>query len=220
SVLGFTRRIIRSNNANLTEKQLDALETIERNGKHLLDVINDLLDIARIESGKVELVSETVDLTLLLEDIRSCAEILAKNKAIQIEIHNFVTPSLIQTDPVKLRQILNNLLSNAIKYTEKGSVIIEAHLQQTAHCYLVIAIRDTGQGIAADLLPHLFERFNRLGLDNNSKIEGAGLGLTIVKGYVELLGGEIQVDSKLHAGSTFTVKIPVSPADKRIDSVI
>lgn len=221
SILGFTRRLIRSASANLSSKQIDALETIERNGLHLLGVINDLLDIARIESGKVDVSLEAVDIKTLLADVIQNAQEINKNELVEISLRNSAVNTHIETDPVKLRQILTNLVSNALKYTNRGSVTLDvATSELNGKPYMVLKVIDTGIGIPNEKLPQLFERFNRLGLDNNSKIEGAGLGLTICKGFVELLKGEISVESTLGAGSTFIVKIPWNSPSKRSGSVI
>ena len=182
------------------------LEVISRSSDILLHIINDILDLSKIESGKMEL--ETVDF-LLTESVRQVKETLsfrAEEKGIYIDVHiDTGVPEVLLGDPFRLSQILMNLGGNAIKYTEQGSVEIKAELLGTDddHVTLLFSVADTGIGIAADKLPTLFESFKQVNSSDTRKYGGTGLGLSIARQLVELQGGNIWVESEVGKGSTF-----------------
>lgn len=203
SVLGFTQLLKR--NTNLTELQLDSLGEIEKAGKHLLSLVGDVLDLAKIESGHVELNLSSVDLNALIYECCELIKPLAKEKDITLDFAK-MSPTCVLADRVRLKQILINLLSNAIKYNvECGRVELSAVETKNQHGekWVKINIKDTGKGIAEDKRDQLFQPFNRLGQEGGT-IEGSGVGLSITKTLVELMGGRIDYQP-LQVGSCFSL---------------
>ncbi|OOZ38119.1 hypothetical protein BOW53_16510 [Solemya pervernicosa gill symbiont] len=207
AILGFAQLLQSDHEEPLSERQTQGVEHILNGGWHLLEVVNDLLDLAAIEANKIELQLKTIHPA---ECIESCIELmlpLAKERAIVLnasisDCNNYN----LQADLVRLKQMLLNLLSNAIKYNhEGGRVTLNCELTDTEQ--LRISVTDTGPGIAEGDLPILFEPFNRLYLNNHS-VEGTGIGLTITKQLIERMGGNIGVSSELGQGSTFWLEFP------------
>ncbi len=215
AVLGFSQ--LMQKDKLLTIVQRENLNIINKSGQHLLELINDILDMAKIEAGRVVIENTNFDLDELLhstiEMMRERAEI--RNLVLFLESSSDF-PHYIHADEFKLRQILLNIISNAIKYSKKGSVTIHLtteNLSVCDQCLLVFRIEDTGLGIAEDDLPLIFDKFIQVGSESDQK--GTGLGLPITKEYIELMGGNISVTSVLNQGSCFTFTLPVT----RISSV-
>ncbi len=213
AILGFSELMCQDETA--TAAQHETLEIINRSGTHLLRMINDVLDISKIEAGRLELDIQVCDLINMLRDIDSMISIRAANKQLSfgLEIAPDV-PQYIQTDGGKLRQVLINLLGNAIKFTQHGGVILRAHAQPlptAAMLLLSIEVIDSGTGIASDQQLELFKPFVQL-IQKDSDVKGTGLGLAISKSLIELMGGCISVTSILEVGSTFKVELPVAIA--------
>jgi PAS domain S-box-containing protein len=191
------------------ENQQEFLNVIEKSGQRMLNIINDLIDISKIEAGETTVRISDVNLNTLLAELHSFFTPEAKKKGIEINYHCPLPDELsrIRTDRTKLGQVLTNLIKNAIKFTESGSIDFGYFAIDSVFEFY---ITDTGQGIHPDQIEMVFERFRQgtLGLTRNH--EGAGLGLAICKAYVELLGGEIWVKSELGKGSTFHFKAPAS----------
>ena len=189
------------------EKTRDNSQEIINAGNHLLSLINEILDLSKIESGNIELSIEKCYLNEIINDALSLIHPLAEKHSIQI--NNKVSASLnINVDEMRFKQVLLNILSNAIKYnSENGKVIIDC--SSNAKNMLYISISDTGDGLTPEQLSILFEPFERLGAEN-SNIEGTGLGLKISKDLVELMGGTITVESTVGKGSCFYVEVPLS----------
>lgn len=199
---------------DVTERKKYEVDLIEaRNmavGKHLLNLIDEILDLSRIEAGNIELSMESVPLGSVIKASVSWVAGMAKGRGISIEFDpeafNGVT---VEADAVRLKQVFLNLLSNAVKYNcENGKISIDCQLGE--HGPAKISITDTGSGISTDRLGELFKPFNRLGAEFTA-IEGTGIGLVITKRLVELMQGELKVDSKLGQGSTFTVQFQAIP---------
>lgn len=203
AILGFSQLLEAE---YLPCEQAQSVAEIQHGGKHLLDLINEMLDLARIESGRLELAVESVELVPLIHECLSLVAPLAKAQGIQLQAQ--LPPSLmIQADRVRLRQVLLNLLSNAIKYNRaEGCVDIACHVEQEWVC---IKVRDTGIGISPEFLPRLFTPFERQ-QDIAANIEGTGVGLALSKRLIESMGGSIDVDSLQGTGSTFSINLPVS----------
>jgi PAS domain S-box-containing protein len=184
---------------------MKSLETIRRNGKFLLQIINDILDLSRIDAGKLPIERTRVSLSELLGEIHSLLDVRAVEKGIEfrIEIDGKI-PKFIETDPVRFRQIVINLVSNAIKFTDAGSItVVCRHLpEQTS---LELKVKDTGVGISETTLANLFQPFVQADSSSTRAYEGTGLGLAISRRLAIALGGDISVESVLGAGSTFTV---------------
>ena len=209
AILGFAQLMARDK--RIPPDQLANLQTINRSGQHLLSLINDVLEIAKIESGRLTQVLQDFNLPDLLESLVEVIELRARNKGLLVSMER--DPSLpvhVRTDLGKFRQILLNLLSNAVKYTEHGEIVLTVRLasQEGTYAKLVFEIRDTGVGITAQDQEKLFQPFYQT--EYGIKLgEGTGLGLAICRQYTELLGGTISLESKVGQGSVFTVTLPV-----------
>ncbi|WP_036484545.1 response regulator [Myxosarcina sp. GI1] len=219
AILGFSQLLARDN-TTISATQKEYLDIINRSGEHLLNLINDILEMSKIEAGKTTLNLETFDLHLLLQTIRDMFQIRAAAKQLWFEF--VLAPNLPQyviSDPRKLRQLLINLLSNAVKFTESGGVTLLAtvgNFDQTKliskQAKLCFEISDTGTGIASKELDSLFNPFVQT-LSGSQAEEGTGLGLAICRQFVELMGGKIWVESTLGAGSTFGFALIVQPVE-------
>lgn len=185
------------------------LEVIGRSGRHLLSLINDILDLSRIEAGREEVNLTRFSLPLLVGEVAALLEPLAREK--ELALVNQVSDDLppLVSDPDKVRHILHNLAGNAVKFTETGVVEISA---RRAGDEVQIAVRDTGIGIAAEQIPHIFEEFRQADDSAARKYGGTGLGLAIAQRYATMLGGDIRVHSAPGQGSTFTLRLPLTVA--------
>jgi signal transduction histidine kinase/DNA-binding response OmpR family regulator/CHASE3 domain sensor protein len=189
----------------IPEEEYSYLEVIERNGKHLLELINDILDISRIESGKEEVEIRKFNANSLLTEVISMIQPQARQKNIEL-IHSSVnTELIISSDSGKIRHILQNLITNAVKFTERGEVEVIASKNGKN---LEISITDTGIGILEEHIQHIFDEFRQADGSTSRRFGGTGLGLAIAKKYANLLGGTISVKSTHGKGSTFTLTIP------------
>ena len=193
------------------ENLLEYAKNIQSAGQSLLSIINDILDISKIESGKLEILSTNYKIFSILNDCYNMTRVRAENKGLALERQvDSQVPSVLYGDEVRIRQIINNLLSNAVKYTKEGTVIFSLKFQSTEadKLYLIITVTDTGIGIRKEDVGKLFESFTRVDEKANRNIEGTGLGLNLTKNLVEMMGGEISVESEYGKGSRFTVRIP------------
>lgn len=206
AIIGFSQLLLRPRQSPLTPKQGDMIQRILSNGKHLLAMINEILDLSKIEAGRLELKLEAFNLMALVRSTVDELRSLAEEKHLGLHIHDNVQNANVINDSVRLRQILVNLLSNAIKFTQTGSVEIE--VREMAPDRLAIAVKDTGIGIAEAELEHIFEEFRQIDQTITRKYAGTGLGLAITKSLVELMQGTIEVESQLGQGSTFRIELP------------
>ncbi len=218
TVLGMNELILRQEDAS-DEIRKDA-RNIQGAGKLLLALINDILDVSKIEAGKMDIVPVNYNVASLLSEIVNMVWLKAEEKGLKFNVD--IDPEVPETlfgDEVRIKQILINLLNNAVKYTREGSVSLhmECEFPDSGEALLKINVSDTGMGIKPEALPHLFDTFQRVDEEKNRHIEGTGLGLSIVKQLVELMDGEITVNSVYSEGSTFavTLKQGVS-SDKKI----
>ncbi|MBI3462477.1 MAG: HAMP domain-containing protein [Planctomycetes bacterium] len=211
SILGFSDLLCTSE--QLTDKQRRWIQNIQTSGKMLLDMINDILDLAKIESGKMELHLDVFSLADLVEGPVSMMRPLAERKNIDLETQIDPAIPLLRQDARKVEQILDNLLSNAIKFTPEGGRVTVA--AAVAGADFVLTVADTGVGISEEDQAHIFEKFrqggaSRPGEDSFAREhQGTGLGLSIVKELCKLLDGEISLQSELGKGSTFTMRLPL-----------
>ena len=193
-------------------------KNIQSAGQSLLSIVNDILDISKIESGKLEILPIRYQLFSILNDCYNLTKAKMENKQVEFVIQvNEKLPSWLYGDEVRIRQIINNFLSNAVKYTKKGTVTfcLDYEEKSSDQIMLVISVADTGIGIKEEDLGKLFESFTRIEEKRNRNIEGTGLGLNITKNLVDLMGGEVLVNSTYGEGSCFTAKIPQKIADAR-----
>ena len=203
AILGFAQML--ENDVKLNSDQRDNVHEIVSGGRHLLELINELLDLATIESGHVNLFLEPVNLADMVEDCRSLMQPLANARQITLRLE-VSTQWVVRADRVRTKQVLLNLLSNAVKYNRAGGSIYLG-VQASTGERLRIVVSDTGNGIAAARMAELFRPFSRL-VSEHSEIEGTGIGLTIVRRLVELMGGTVGVDSQVGIGSTFWIELP------------
>ncbi|MFQ5577007.1 MAG: response regulator, partial [Anaerolineae bacterium] len=207
SIIGFSRVILKGIDGPLTELQKTDLTSIHQSGKHLLDLINNILDLSKIEAGKLELSFEPVNLKTLIGGITSTAIGLVKDKGLEIiELVPDELP-LVEMDETRIRQVLLNLISNAAKFTQQGRITIKVRCDDNR---VKISVSDTGIGIAPADQQTIFDEFTQIDASTTRKAGGTGLGLPISRKFVELHRGQIQVESRLNAGSTFTVELPIS----------
>jgi Amt family ammonium transporter len=209
AILGFAQLMMRS--PYLDPEQRENVTIINRSGEHLLNLINHVLDLSKIEAGKTALLPKNFDLYCLLEDVEDMFYLRAEDKGLRLRCDRAPTvPRYISTDEVKLRQVLINLLNNAIKFTHQGEVLIhvDAQTQDSDQYWITFAVTDTGPGIAPEELDQLFEAFGQTQVGRDSQ-EGTGLGLPISQKFVQLMQGEIHVNSQLGQGSCFSFTIPV-----------
>lgn len=207
AVLGMNEMIIRETSDN---DILGYARDIEGAGKNLLSLINDILDISKIESGKMELIPVEYDLASVINDSYNTVYLRAKEKNLDLkmDVNEFI-PSGLYGDEVRVRQIITNLLTNAVKYTKEGSVTLSMSYRQVSknEINLIISVKDTGIGLTSEQQKQLFTNFKRFDEKNNRNIEGTGLGLSITKTFVDLMDGSINVKSERDVGSIFTVTI-------------
>ncbi|TMH70430.1 MAG: GAF domain-containing protein [Betaproteobacteria bacterium] len=207
AIIGFSEVLIERMFGEVNEKQADYLKDIHESGKHLLSLINDILDLSKIEAGRMDLEVSTFHLPSALSNAMTLIRERAQRHSIQLRLDVDPRISEFQADERKVKQILLNLLSNAVKFTpDGGRVDVSAKLDTTK---VAIAVKDTGIGIAPEDQSAVFEEFKQVGRDYTRKAEGTGLGLALTKRFVELHGGEISLASSLGQGSTFTVTLPI-----------
>jgi PAS domain S-box-containing protein len=208
AVIGFSEGLLERTDIHpLNEHQKDRLEKIKTSGEHLLQLINGVLDIAKAESGKMDLQITTFDAGTILRELGETAESLARDKpAIRftVDVEEHLPP--ITSDRDKIRQILANLLNNAIKFTQQGSIALRARHHNGS---LLLSVQDTGAGISAEYLDRLFDRFFQVQKGIRNSARGTGLGLTISKALATVLGGTLTVKSVQGQGSAFTLTVPL-----------
>jgi len=210
SILGYTQLL--GQQQDIPERHLTPLKIIKRSGEYLTDLIEGLLDISKIEAGRIEIYRNNVNLHDFLDQLVLMFNHQAKNKGIQFRYRNHQKlPHYVTTDEKRLRQILINLLSNAIKYTERGRVDFDVYYRNQVAEF---SISDTGIGIHKKDLERIMTPFERVRRRGSENVAGTGLGLTIAKLLAEIMGGDLRVESSLGSGSCFTASIMLSPSTK------
>jgi PAS domain S-box-containing protein len=206
AIIGFSQLLLRQRQSPLTSHQVDMMERILNNGKHLLALINEILDLSKIEAGRLELQLEAINLPTLVRATTDELRALADEKHLALYVHADLHNPTVFNDSVRMRQILVNLISNAIKFTNIGS--IEVNIGELSPDKVVLTVQDSGIGIAPDELEHIFEEFRQVDQTLTKKYPGTGLGLAITKSLIELMQGTITVESQLGQGSTFRIELP------------
>ncbi len=206
SVIALAGVLHRKLAGRLPEEELSYLEVIERNGKHLLALINDILDLSRIESGRVEMEISKFRITMVVKEAVQLILPQAEAKGVEIVVEDNNTNIEVESDLAKLKHILLNLIGNAVKFTERGTVRITI---KHSGAFVYIAVIDSGIGIEPKHIQYIFDEFRQADTSTSRKFGGTGLGLAIAKKYSEMLGAKISVESTPGLGSTFTLTLPV-----------
>jgi PAS domain S-box-containing protein len=219
SIIGFSRVILKGIDGPITELQDQDLTAIYNSGQHLLRLINDILDLSKIDAGKMELSFDDVNIAELLQSVIPTASGLIKEKPIKINIAIAPNIPIVRADAMRLRQVMINLLSNASKFTEEGAITVAADVEigQNGQPEVVVKVIDTGSGISLDDQKKLFQPFSQVDASPTRKTGGTGLGLSISRRLIELHGGRIDVHSEVGKGSTFYFILPL-PKVKEIKS--
>jgi signal transduction histidine kinase len=205
AIIGFTRIVMRKTKEQIEPRQLENLEKILASAQHLLSLINAVLDLAKIEAGRVEVQAAEVRPAELLEECaRTVEPLIREGVALRRDFEGPLPP--LWTDGEKLRQIVINLLSNAAKFTAEGSIRVSARL---AGSEIAIDVADTGIGIPADRLESVFEEFEQVDTGGAGARGGTGLGLAIARRLARLMGGDLRAESELGVGSTFRLTLPL-----------
>jgi signal transduction histidine kinase/CheY-like chemotaxis protein len=212
AIIGYSELMTRHPERFGTERAKDPLERILRAGRHLLNLINDLLDIAKIEAGKTSFRYEDVDVAALVLEAVETTRSLAEQTGNAVAVHAPADPPLLRTDPKRLTQVVLNLLSNACKFTERGRIDVSiAPARTDGRTWIEIAVADTGVGMAPDRLERLFEEFSQGDEAAQGRFGGTGLGLAISRRICRAMGGDLTVVSAPGKGSTFTARLPEHP---------
>jgi signal transduction histidine kinase/CheY-like chemotaxis protein len=208
-ILGISGMLLKYNNQNLTDKQLEGLKGILQSGNRLLDLINDLLDLSKIEAGKMAVVQAPFSLGQLLYNLRIIVNNLIKSKKLQFVIReNDSILDRIISDEKKLYQILLNLLGNSVKFTDKGNITLHVHVLNNK---LYFEVTDEGIGISKEYIHQVFEEFKQVDNSTTRKYQGTGLGLAICKKLVHLLDGQIEIESEVNVGTLVRFHVPYKP---------
>jgi signal transduction histidine kinase len=207
AILGFSEALDERYFGDLNEKQVEYVKDIHSSGKHLLSLINDVLDLSKIEAGKMELELSDFDLSSALDNALTLVKERAHRHGVAVGLEIEPELGMIRADERKFKQVMLNLLSNAVKFTLEGGAV-SVHARQNRKM-IEVAVSDTGPGVAPDDQAVVFEEFKQVGPLTTRKTEGTGLGLPLAKRFVELHGGEIRLQSELGKGSTFSFTLPI-----------
>ncbi len=221
AILGYSEMLIEEAEDLEQEGFISDLKKIHQSGTHLLALINDVLDLSKIESGKMEAFAEDIDLEILIDEVSATAHPLLEKNKNSLAIVRGKDLGMAYQDITKLRQTLFNLLSNAAKFTHEGTVTLHVtRTEQAGVNWLTFAVSDTGIGIAEDKIEHVFEEFAQADDSTTRDYGGTGLGLAISKRFCNLLGGDLCLHSTLGEGSTFTVRIPAILPETKADLIL
>jgi signal transduction histidine kinase len=212
AIIGLTEMMVKNAARFGTEKAQEPLQRVNRAGTHLLGLINNqVLDLSKIEAGKLELNPQTVQLTALIKDVISTAEQLVEQNKNRLVIDAPENLGALTVDPMRLRQILLNLLSNACKFTKAGEVKLAARKVSNGSKFVELAVSDTGIGMTAEQQAKLFEEFTQADATTAQNFGGTGLGLAITRKLARMMGGDVTVASEAGKGSVFRVRLPAAP---------
>jgi PAS domain S-box-containing protein len=206
SIIGYSEVLLDGVDGELSEEAIEDIQAIYGSGKHLLSIINEILDLAKIEAGQMQLSRKPMDVVDVLADIVHSSQILAKKKGLDLRLELESQTGIVDGDRVRLNQVMLNLVSNAIKFTETGEVVVSFAVRDGM---AEVSVRDTGIGMSKADLGLIFERFRQVDGSSTRRAGGSGLGLTITRQLVEMHGGSISVQSELGKGSTFTFTLPL-----------
>jgi adenylate cyclase len=210
AIIGLTEMMVTNAARFGTEKAQEPLQRVNRAGTHLLGLINQILDLSKIEAGKLELTSQTVQLAPLIDEVIETARQLAEQNKNRLAVEAQENLGTLTVDPMRLRQILLNLLSNACKFTKQGHVKLRARRVRNGRDWIEMAVADTGIGMTAEQQARLFEEFSQAEATTAQRFGGTGLGLAITRKLARMMGGDVTVMSEPGKGSVFTVRLPGS----------
>lgn len=216
SIIGFSGSVLQGLAGPLTDEQTTQIGMVSNSGKHLLSLINDVLDISRIEAGRAELEISRFDCTRLVEEIVQTMMPLATEKGLRLRTELAQAVPEMTSDCGKVKQILLNLTANAVKFTNAGEVFVKL---STDNSLVEFQVTDTGPGIEPGALGRIFDAFVQGDLNGGQRPVGTGLGLAISREYATMLGGEIRVSSEVGVGSEFTLRLPITPGDDAVSSL-
>ncbi len=206
SIIGFTGIMLQGLAGPLNPEQQKQMSMVQDSARHLLALINDVLDISKIEAGQLKLSITSFDLNASIKKVVKLVSPLAEKKGLNLKLDIAGDVGMATTDQRRLEQIVLNLLNNAVKFTEKGHVGISCHLENGQYC---LSVSDTGIGIQPEHLQEIFQPFHQLDTGLTRKHEGTGLGLSICKKILGMMGGAIEVQSRWGEGSSFTIRFPI-----------
>ena len=209
AIIGYSEMLLEDAEEELDEFQSD-LDKIRSSGKHLLGLINEILDLSKIEAGKMEIFLESFDINALIKEVEATIHPLAENKCNELIIDCPDNAGTMEADQTRVRQMLHNLLSNACKFTENGTVTLKiTRTTREGAGWITFDVIDTGVGIPEDSLKNIFLEFSQVDNSSTRKFGGTGLGLAISRRFCLMMGGDITVKSVEGEGSTFTIEMPV-----------
>ncbi|GAA4803922.1 hypothetical protein GCM10023231_36240 [Olivibacter ginsenosidimutans] len=218
SILLLSRLLSENNEGNLLEDQIEYANVIQASGNGLLTLIDEILDLSKIEAGKMSLTYDDIAIENITNDLTNLFGPMAKEKGLQLNIEiDQAAPKKIQTDNLRLQQILRNLISNALKFTAKGSVTLSVRPTKEKDGFLDFSVKDTGIGIPKEKHQLVFEAFQQADGSTRRKFGGTGLGLSISKELAKLLGGSLQINSEVSKGAEFIATIPIAQPEKKED---
>ncbi|HRE47692.1 MAG TPA: ATP-binding protein [Aggregatilineales bacterium] len=212
SIIGYTELMVKQIYGTITPQQQNRLEKVLRNGQSLLALINDILDLSKIEAGRIELRDEPLDPVAIAKDVAATVLPLAEQNGNTFDLRHEEAIPTLHADTARVRQILFNLLSNAAKFTQSGKIALDIRRETDDDgVWVVFEVSDTGIGISQDHLPMLFKEFQQIDGSATRKYGGTGLGLAISRRFCRMMGGDVMVSSELGVGSVFTARLPVRP---------
>jgi two-component system sensor histidine kinase RpfC len=209
AIIGYSELLADETSEKGQRQYARDLKKIQHAGTHLLGLINEILDLSKIEQGRMEIFTEEINISKLLDEVKTTIEPLAEQNANQLQIQTSADVGCFSSDLTKLKQILYNLLSNACKFTHGGLIILDvAKITESRNGSIVFTIKDNGIGISPEKIEEIFQPFKQESSETTRNFGGTGLGLTISKHFCELLGGQLQLQSRKGEGSIFTVQLP------------
>ena len=220
AIIGYSEMLQEEAQDSGQESFIPDLKKINRSGRHLLDLINDVLDLSKIEAGKMELYLETFDIPNLLEDVSTTVQLLVQKNSNTLEVRCPANLGAMRADMTKVRQSLFNLLSNASKFTKNGKITLEAarEISPTKGDWIVFRVSDTGIGMTPEQQDRVFEAFSQADSATARDFGGTGLGLTITKTFCRMMGGDVALTSEPGKGTTFTIRLPTEVREPKAES--
>jgi len=214
SIIGYAEVLLDGIDGSLTGEMEEDVAAIHESGRHLLNLVNDILDLAKIEAGQMDLALERVRLHDLVEEVAATSHVLLKGKPVELIVDVPEDLPDVQADLLRLRQIVSILLANAAKFTDEGTITLRADIYERDPRWLLVSCSDTGIGIAPEKLQVIFDRFRQVDQSYSRRAGGTGLGLSITRQLVQMHGGVLWVESAPGAGSTFYFTIPIAAPEE------